>query len=72
MAARNGSVALNNLVVSQVLHTKGVARLIASRDVQGKTYTVTVEVSGGFPDSMAVREDDTIDVALGFDQRVKA
>lgn len=71
--ARNGTINLANLVVSQVHHVKvGISRIICSKDVGGKTITVTIETSGGFPDSLATREDDTIDVILGFDQKVKA
>lgn len=70
--ARNGAVNLNDLVVRRAVHDKGGSVLVASKNAAGRTYTVTIEVSGLFPDGLDPRPDDTVDMAIAFDQRVKA
>jgi hypothetical protein len=70
--AKTGAVSLNGLVVSKVIHGKTASTLIMSKDVQSKTFTVTIEVNGMFPDGMDPRPDDTIDLALNYDPKVKA
>lgn len=69
---RNGGVNLSDLVVRRAVHDKGGSVLVASKNAQGRTYTVTIEVSGLFPDGLDPRPDDNIDMSIGFDQRMKA
>jgi hypothetical protein len=70
--AKTGSVALNNLVVSKVVHGKTASSMTMSKNVQGQQYVVTIETAGQFPDGMDPRPDDTIDLALNYDPKVKA
>lgn len=66
--ARSGSHTLDAAVVQEVLNSKtGRSRVVA---VKGQ-YTITIEKNGAFPDGMHLGPDDTIDVAVKFDQRVK-
>jgi hypothetical protein len=67
--ARNGSSTLDGMVVTQVFHLKtGTSRIVATK--QG--FTITIERTQPFPDGMDLRPDDTIDVSIAFDQKVKA
>ncbi len=71
--ARNGNVNLKDLLVSTVVNQKtGGSRLVASRQQGGQTYTVTIEVTGKFPDDMIARPDDTLDVGIAYDPKVSA
>ncbi len=70
---RNGLVNLVNAVVSDVINRKASAsRIVATKNAQGATFTITIESSQPFPDGMDLRPDDTIDVQIQFDQKVKA
>lgn len=66
---RNGVVPLNDATVVDVTNRKtGLSRVVATKGA----YTITIERNGAFPDSMELRPDDTIDVVVSFDPRVKA
>lgn len=66
---RSGTVSLDAAVVTDVVNRKAaVSRVVAQKG----PYTITIERSGPFPDGMDLRPDDTIDVSLAFDQKVKA
>lgn len=66
---RNGAVSLDNVTVTDVANSKtGRSRIVATKG----PYTVTIEKNGPFPDGMDLRPDDVIDVAVAYDQKVKA
>lgn len=67
---RNGAIRIDNLVVKSVLHVKnGRSRIEASGDVDGSTYTVTIEKTGQFRDDMHVRPDGTLDFRIDYDPK---
>jgi hypothetical protein len=66
---RSGNQSLDGAVVTEVINRKtGPSRIVATRNA----FTITIERTGPFPDGMDLRPDDTIDITLAFDQKVKA
>ena len=66
---RSGNIPLADAVVVDVVNRKAAgSRIVATKG----PYTITIERSGAFPDGMDLRPDDTIDVVVAFDQKVKA
>ena len=67
--AKSGLVTMDAATVTDVVNRKsGGSRIVATKG----PYTVTIERTGPFPDGMDLRPDDTIDVTLAYDQKVKA
>jgi hypothetical protein len=65
--ARNGTIALNNLVVQDVHHSKATSWLEA-KSANGQ-IVVRIEKTGLFADDMNPRPDGTIDILLAYDPK---
>jgi hypothetical protein len=65
--ARTGAITLNNLVVQEVLHSKGTS-WIEMKSANGQVV-VRIEKAGLFADDLNPRPDGTVDVLLSYDPK---